>query len=117
MYLPDGKTAGESAGFDRLRAAREIIDVEADRAAAASERARAQAVLVSFFAASSDAAVIEAVKQERPVVPLPAVDDLVAHAETRSAFVALQRELDAAEFAELAAARPGATCTASFLND
>ena len=33
------EAAGEAAGFDRLRADREAIDVEADRAAAATERA------------------------------------------------------------------------------
>ena len=33
VVLARRETAGESAGFDRLRAEREIIDVEADRAA------------------------------------------------------------------------------------
>ena len=44
------EAAGEAAGFDRLRAEREVIDVEADRAAAATERAQAQGILASFFA-------------------------------------------------------------------
>ncbi|MGH9258072.1 MAG: TolC family protein [Vicinamibacterales bacterium] len=99
------EAAGESAGFDRLRAQREVIDIEADRAMAASDGARARGVLVSFFAAAPDAGLIEAVQEERPVAALLSVDELVAHAESRSAFVALQRELDAAAFAERAAAR------------
>ena len=105
VVLGRREAAGESAGFDQLRAEREIIDVEADRAAAASERARAQGTLVSFFADSPDADVIEAVRPSLSVVALPPVDQLTAHAQTRSAFVALQRELDATEFAQLAASR------------
>lgn len=105
VVLGRREAAGESAGFDRLRAEREILDVEADRAAAASERARAQGTLVSFFADIPDADVIEAVRPSSSVVALPPVDQLTAHAQTRSAFVALQRELDATEFAQLAASR------------
>jgi cobalt-zinc-cadmium efflux system outer membrane protein len=105
VVLGRREAAGESAGFDQLRAEREIIDVEADRAAAASERARAQGTLVSFFADIPDADVIEAVRPSLSVVALPPVDQLTAHAQTRSAFVALQRELDATEFAQLAASR------------
>jgi cobalt-zinc-cadmium efflux system outer membrane protein len=99
------EAAGESPGFDRLRAEREVIDVEADRSTAASERVRAQGVLSGFFAAVPDAPVIEALDPDRAPAVLPSVDDLIARAETRGAFVALQRELDAAALAERAAAR------------
>jgi cobalt-zinc-cadmium efflux system outer membrane protein len=99
------EAAGESPGFDRLRAEREVIDVEADRSTAASERVRAQGVLIGFFAAAPDAPVIEARDPDRAPAVLPSVDDLIARAETRGAFVALQRELDAAALAERAAAR------------
>ena len=99
------EAAGESPGFDRLRAEREVTDVEADRSTAASERVRAQGVLIGFFAAAPDAPVIEALEPDRAPAVLPSVDDLIARAETRGAFVALQRELDAAVFAERAAAR------------
>ena len=47
------ESAGEAAGFDRLRAEREVIDVDADRAAAATERTQAQGIVASFFAAAS----------------------------------------------------------------
>src|SRR4026209_2386007 len=36
------EAAGDAAGFDRLRAEREMLDIEADHALAASERTRAQ---------------------------------------------------------------------------
>jgi len=43
------EAAGEAAGFDRLRAEREVIEVDMDRAGAAAERARAQAALSGFL--------------------------------------------------------------------
>src|SRR5262245_15562773 len=43
--------AGDAAGFDRLRAQRDVLDVEADIRNAAADRARAQVVLASFFIA------------------------------------------------------------------
>jgi len=103
------ETAGEAAGFDRLRAEREVIDVEADRAAAAIERAQAQGILASFFAA---APAVDAIDASRPEpsssveARLPTVEELMATAErTRGEFAALQRELDATAFLEQAAAR------------
>ena len=101
------ETAGEAAGFDRLRAEREVIDVDADRSAAAIDRARAQAVLVSFFAAPADPEEpIVAVRSEAPRPALPPLEALVARAETtRGEIAAWQREIDAAGFAEQAAAR------------
>ena len=47
--LSKREAAGDAAGFDRLRAEREVLDVDADRAASASDRARAQAALAGFF--------------------------------------------------------------------
>ena len=44
------EAAGEAAGFDTLRADREVMSVEADRATAATDRARAQAIVASFLA-------------------------------------------------------------------
>lgn len=100
------EAAGESAGFDRLRADREVIDLDADRAAAAAERTRAQGILASFFAAVPDET-IEAAVEARPRGAVPPVAELMASAEKRPAFVALQRELDAAAFSERAAGRRG----------
>ncbi len=99
------EAAGEAAGFDALRAEREVIEFEADRSIAATNRSRAEAELVSFFGSPGQAGTIEAVRadQVRPV--LPPLADLVARAEMRGELVALQRELDAAAFAERAAAR------------
>jgi cobalt-zinc-cadmium efflux system outer membrane protein len=99
------EAAGEAAGFDRLRAEREIIDIESDRSAAVSERLGAQGALVSFFAAQVDVPVVEAVHSPGVPVPLPSVDELVMRAEGRGAFVALQHELSAAAAAERAAGR------------
>ena len=100
------EAAGEAAGFDRLRADREVIDVDADRAAAVSDRARAQGVLISFFPAPPASQAIDAVRPELSAAMLPSVEELAARAEgTRGELMALQRELDAAAFMERAAGR------------
>src|SRR5688572_19706514 len=54
--------AGEAAGFDRLRAEREVLDVDATRGLAAGDRAQAQAILASFLVGSSEASALEAVR-------------------------------------------------------
>jgi cobalt-zinc-cadmium efflux system outer membrane protein len=98
--------AGDAAGFDRLRAEREVLDVDAARALAASERGQAQAMLTSFFAAPRDATVIVAVRPAAPPANLPSVDELMARAETsRGDLVAWNHDVDAAAFAVEAAAR------------
>ena len=100
------EAAGDAAGFDRLRAEREVFDVEANRAMAMTERAQAQAILTGFLAAPRDAALIEAVRPAAPNAVLPSVDELVARAETsRGDLIALARDLEAAGFAERAAGR------------
>jgi len=100
------ESEGESAGFDRLRAEREVIDVEADRAAASTERARARGVLASFFAVPATSDAIEAVRPEPSTGAVPTVEELMARAErVRGDFLALQHELDASEFMEEAADR------------
>jgi outer membrane protein, heavy metal efflux system len=100
------EAAGDAAGFDRLRAEREVFDLETSRAVVMTERAQAQATLTSFLAMPRDAAVIEAVRPAAPGAMLPTVDELVARAETsRGDLIALARDLDAAGFAERAAGR------------
>jgi outer membrane protein, heavy metal efflux system len=100
------EAAGEAAGFDALRAGREVIDVEADRAAAATDRAQAQGVLASFFPAAPVAGAIEALRPDQPPAMLPSVEELMARAEVvRGELLALQRERDAASFMERAAGR------------
>ena len=100
------EAAGDAAGFDRLRAEREVFDVEANRAMATTERAQAQAILAGFLAAPRDAAPIQAVRPAAPNGELPTVDELAARAETsRGDLIALARDLEAAGFAERAAGR------------
>jgi cobalt-zinc-cadmium efflux system outer membrane protein len=98
--------AGEAAGFDRLRAQREVIDVEADRGAAATDALRASGVLASFFAAPLGGAVVEATPTERSPLMLPSLQELIARAEAvRADWIALQRERDAAVFMSQSADR------------
>ena len=47
------EAAGDAAGFDRLRAEREVVDIDTTRAMVTIERAQAQALLASFLIASS----------------------------------------------------------------
>jgi cobalt-zinc-cadmium efflux system outer membrane protein len=100
------EAAGEAAGFDRLRAEREVLDLDASRAMAAAERAQAQAILTGFLAGPRGTTAIEAVRPAAPDPMLPTVDELVARADTsRGDLIALARDLDAAGFAERAAGR------------
>ena len=94
------EAGGESAGFDRLRAERSVIDVDADRAAAAVDRARAEGLLTSFFASTLPAVDgIEAIRPNQPPATLPPIEDLVARAEAvRGDLLALTREREAASF-------------------
>lgn len=104
--LAKREAAGDAAGFDRLRAEREVFDVEADRAVAASERARAQATLASFFDAPAEATRIVAVVPSSSKAPLPPVEALVEQAESmRGELLALRKEIEAARFSERAADR------------
>jgi outer membrane protein, heavy metal efflux system len=104
--LAKREAAGDAAGFDRLRAEREVFDVDADRAVAASERARAQATLASFFEAPADATRIVAVAPAASNAPLPPVEALVEQAESmRGELLALRKEIEAARFSERAADR------------
>jgi len=99
------EAAGDAAGFDRLRAEREVLEADVERAGAAADRARAQATLNGFFA-SADSPAITAVANNAARTVLPPVDALVARAEdTRGEINALRREIDAATFAERAAGR------------
>ena len=99
------EAAGDAAGFDRLRADREVTDVDASRGLASADRAQAQATLASFLTAPRLNS-IEAVRPATTSPMLPTVDELMARAEqSRGDLLALARELDAAGFAEQAAAR------------
>jgi cobalt-zinc-cadmium efflux system outer membrane protein len=104
--LAKREAAGDAAGFDRLRAEREVLDIEADHAFAASERARAQATVASFFADTIDSSRVVAVPRQPTLVSIPTVDALVERAEAaRGDLLALRKEVDAAQFSAKAADR------------
>jgi cobalt-zinc-cadmium efflux system outer membrane protein len=98
---------GESAGYDRMRAERELVDLEGEWSAARADRARAQGALAAFFADPGDvSALVAAVPTSLVKTPLPTVQELMARAETiRGEAAALREEVDSAHFAERAAER------------
>lgn len=99
--------AGDAAGYERLRAERELLDFDADLAATSSDRSRALAVLGAFFDEATDVTAISAVVPGfAPRAPVPTVDELLMKArDIRGESLALRRDLDAAAFAERAASR------------
>jgi cobalt-zinc-cadmium efflux system outer membrane protein len=104
--LAKREAAGDAAGFDRLRAEREVLDIEADHALAASERVRTQATVVSFFADAIDPSRVVAVPRQPAPASIPALDVLVERAEAgRGDMLALRKEVDAAQFSTRAADR------------
>lgn len=104
--LAKREAAGDAAGFDRLRAEREVLDLDAERADAAIERGRAQAAVASFFADASDAARIVAVEAPALQPALPPIGALVERAESiRGELLALREEIGAAQLAGRAADR------------
>jgi cobalt-zinc-cadmium efflux system outer membrane protein len=104
--LTKREEAGDAAGFDRLRAEREVLEIETDRAAAEIERTRAQATLSGFFAGVSDPSRLTAVGPSTPPAAVPPVAALVEQAETiRGEMLALRHEVEAAQLATRAASR------------
>lgn len=100
------EAAGDAAGFDRLRAEREVLDIEADRATAATDRARSQAAVASFFAEPTDPSRLVAIEAVTPRAPLPSVEALFERAEsTRGELLALRKEADSARLSARAADR------------
>lgn len=100
------EAAGDAAGFDRLRAEREVLDVEADRSTTATERARAQASVAAFFAEPVDPTIIIAVDASTAPTPPPALGALVERAESiRGELLAVRKEIDAARLSARAADR------------
>lgn len=98
--------AGDAAGFDRLRAEREVLDAEADLGAAASARAEAQAALVAFFWPVADPLSVRVAPESGVPPPLPTVEALTTRAETaRGELLALQRDVEAARLSSRAAGR------------
>ena len=104
--LAKRENAGDAAGFDRLRAERETLDLESDLVMAATARATAQVRLVSFFDQPVEPSSIVAVGGQGTPAAVPALDALLAQAEsTRGDLTAFQHEIDAARFVARAADR------------
>jgi cobalt-zinc-cadmium efflux system outer membrane protein len=104
--LAKREAAGDAAGFDRLRAGREVLDLETDLVVAATERSRAQATLAGFLTDINDPSQVVAVAGTRARAPLPALEALLEEAESsRVELIALRHEVDAAGFAARAAQR------------
>ncbi len=100
------EAAGDAAGFDRLRAEREVLDLDADRAAVATERARAQAMLSAFFRDPPDPSAILAIEAASARPEVPPIAALVERAKsTRGELTALRKEVDAAHLSGQAADR------------
>ena len=100
------EAAGDAAGFDRLRAEREVLDTEADLTIAASERARAQAILASYMSGVEGPTQITATAGSPSVAVVPPLDALLTQAEsTRGELRAYRQDVEAARFAARAAER------------
>jgi cobalt-zinc-cadmium efflux system outer membrane protein len=101
------ESAGDAAGYDRLRAEREVMDVEGEWSQAKTDRARAQAALAGFFADPRDTIDLVAVVPDASKrSALPPLEDLVQRALTvRGEPAALRQEIASAQFAERAASR------------
>lgn len=100
------EAAGDAAGFDRLRAQREVLDVNAERGAAAVERSRAQSMLWGLLLTDAPAPSLVAVAPPPASSPPPPLASLIATAEAaRPSLAALKQDADAAEIAIRAAAR------------
>lgn len=100
--------AGETSGYDRIRAEREVMDLETEWSTARADRLRAQAVLGAFFGDVVDATTIVAgVPAAAPArAPLPTIAELSQRAATvRGEPAALEKEIESARFAERAAGR------------
>jgi cobalt-zinc-cadmium efflux system outer membrane protein len=105
--LAKRESAGDAAGYDRLRADREVMDMEGEWSQARADRARAQAALAAFFADPGDPLSLVAVVPEMPTrLALPALEELFNRAEAvRGEPASLRQEIESAQFAERAASR------------
>jgi cobalt-zinc-cadmium efflux system outer membrane protein len=83
------------------------MDLDVDQSIARGDRARAQALLASFFAGLGDATTLVAVVPDASARPaIPDVDGLAVHAESvLPEPAAFRQEVEAARFADRSAAR------------
>lgn len=98
--------AGDAAGFDRLRAEQEAVELAADLEDAAAARAMAQAALAAFFAPPVEPATLRAVLTPQAPVPLPELEALIDRARASlGELAAFDARIAAARFARAAADR------------
>ena len=104
---PRLEAAGEAAGYDRLRAEREVIELDAEVAASRADRARAQGELQGFFGtADAPTSLVAVVPEPAPRPALPGAEAMVSYAESvLPELAALKQEITSADFAARAAAR------------
>jgi cobalt-zinc-cadmium efflux system outer membrane protein len=106
QVLARRESAGDAAGFDRLRSEREVLDIEADLTLASADRARAQSILASYLSSVQDASQIAAVAGSARPAAVPPLEALLAQAESRRGELrAFRQEAEAARFALRAAER------------
>jgi outer membrane protein, heavy metal efflux system len=97
---------GDAAGFDRLRAEREVLELDADLMEARIAKANAQAVLASFLPPPVEPQQIRAAAARPAPRPLPPLQDLAASAtRTHGELLALVQDAEAASYARKAAVR------------
>jgi cobalt-zinc-cadmium efflux system outer membrane protein len=101
--LAEREKAGESSGYDHMRAERERADVEADRLAARGARAAACATLAGLLAIPSPNLRAAGVLAE--VAPLPPLATALDRAAARGDVAALSAEAEAADLRARAASR------------
>ncbi|MEW5982543.1 MAG: TolC family protein [Acidobacteriota bacterium] len=100
------EAAGDAAGFDRLRAEREALDIDASLAETRARVARAQGALARFFFPVPDPRDLHAAPLTGERAPIPGPDDLAERAEAaRPDLLALERDIEAARLAGDAALR------------
>jgi outer membrane protein, heavy metal efflux system len=113
MMIAKREAAGDAAGFDKLRAERAVLDLDADVFALREARAAAESDLASFFADRPSGSISVTPPNlagwspdPPPTQSVPVLDALIALAEQRRGELrALQQDVASAEFAERAALR------------
>ena len=99
------EAAGDAAGYDKLRAEREVLNIGTDLATASIDRARAQAALAAFLDGVDPARVVVG-GETAPRGPVPPLEALLERAEaSRGELIALKHDADAARLSARAAER------------
>ena len=98
--------AGDAAAFDRLRAEREVLELDADLRTAAADRARAEGALAAFIGPGTGGSTWRATDLPTEEPELPDVAALVDRARrTRGDLLSLSHEREAAQLSSEAAAK------------